>query len=172
MKRVSVLLILLGAGALSSAAAAQQNQGALLDALRACRQVPDPAARLACYETASAAIEQAVSSEELVLLDREALKATRKSLFGFSLPKLPFFGKDDKSQEEDEITATIKSARSLGYGKWRIVLEDGAVWQTTEASRNANDPRAGQSVRIKRGVMGSYMINVAGQRGIRAKRDS
>jgi hypothetical protein len=144
----------------------------LLQALGQCRQMTDSAARLACYDQAAAALEQAVASKEVVVLDRDEVRKTRRSLFGFSLPQLPFFGGDegDKEEEASEITTSIRSARSLGYGKWQIVLEDGAVWQTTESSHNAQHPAAGLPIRIKKGPLGSYMINVAGQRGIRAKR--
>ncbi len=176
VKRTIAMCVTAVALMLATTAAAQrpgtQVSGPVLQGLSACKAVTEAAARLACYDNAAQALEQAVAEKNVVVLDREDLKKTRKTLFGFSLPQLPFFGSNDDSQRETEINTTIKSARSLGYGKWRIQLEDGAVWRTTETSNNVREPRAGLPIRIKRGGLGSYIVNVAGQRGIRAVRES
>jgi len=160
--------------ALATAAAPPPTQGnpnaTPIGSVTACRSVADSAARLACYDSAAAALDLAVTSKDLVVLSPGDVKETRRSLFGFSLPKLPFLG--DRDQEETEITAKLKGARSLGYGKWRLVLEDGAVWETTEGNRDQVIPRVGTSVKIKRGVLGSYMINIDGTRGVKAVRIS
>lgn len=159
---------------LASALAAQPTGGNAnatpVGTVTACRSIADNAARLACYDSAAAALDQAVTSKDLVVLSPGDVKQTRRSLFGFALPKLPFLG--DKDQEEEEITTKLKSARSMGYGKWRLVLEDGAVWETTESNRDEVTPGPGTSVRIKRGVLGSYMINIDGTHGVKARRVS
>lgn len=142
-----------------------------LSVISACRLVTGEAARLACYDAAAAALERAVASKEVVVLSPKEVKQTRRSLFGFSVPKLPFLGSNDEG-ESSEIEAKLKSARSLGYGKWRLVLEDGATWETTEATRGEVVPGPGTEVRIKRGILGSYMINIAGTRGVKARRVS
>lgn len=145
---------------------------AMLSGLTACRQVGDPTQRLACLEAAVSALEQAVAQRNLVVLDREAVKKTQRSLFGFNLPKLAFFGPDDNTQQEVEIVSTIKSARSLGYRKWQITLEDGAIWKTTEPSNNLRDPSPNLPVRIRRGILGGYIMNIDGQRAVHALRQS
>lgn len=143
----------------------------LMQSLASCRALTDDAARLRCYDAAATALTDAATAGNVVVVDQQDLKQARKTLFGFSLPKLPFFGGDrSANDEQDELTAKIASAGPVGYGKWRIKLEDGALWETTEASGAIGNPRPGNEVKIKRGPLGSYMMRIAGQRGLRAKR--
>jgi hypothetical protein len=142
---------------------------ALIDALAACRALTEAAARLACYDEASARLAQAVDRKDVVVLDRQEISQTRRSLFGFSLPRIALF-RGDTAEEQSEIVAKVASVRELGNGKWQIRLEDGAVWETTEASMAVNDPRPGDEVKIKRAALGGYMIRIAGQRVLRARR--
>jgi hypothetical protein len=172
--RIATTCMLLAGGmSLSTAAAAQQATPAPIAALTACRGLTDAAARLACFDQAAAALDTAVSQKNLVVLDREAVRKTRRSLFGFGLPRLPFFGDDDdenEAPEAREITAAIASAQPFGYNKWRIKLEDGALWETTEAYRGFKQPGPGTKVVIKAGPLGSYVMRIGGERGVKAKR--
>ena len=72
--------------------------------------------------------------------------------------------------QQDEITATVASASALGYGKYRVRIEDGAIWETTEGWPTLREPRRGDTVVIKRGSLGSYLMKIDGQRGLKAKR--
>ncbi len=160
--------------ALSSTAVAQQrdvDNSTLITSVLHCRELADDQARLRCYDVAATALGEASSAGSLVVVDREAVRRTRRGLFGFSVPRLPFF-RGDTSQEEEvtQTEGTIRTVRALDYGKWSLTLEDDATWQTTEAdTRNAN-PRPGQPVRIRRGALGSYIMSIDGQRGVRAMR--
>ena len=171
--KVKIVFGLVGAALAAEAGAAkpQPEQSPLVQALANCRSQTDDSARLRCYDSAAGALTDATARGSVVLVDQEDVRKTRRSLFGFSLPKLPFFSGDRSADDQqDELTARIASAGPLGYGKWRIKLEDGALWETTEPSSRISDPRAGNEVKIKRGPLGSYMIRVAGQRALRAKR--
>jgi len=143
-----------------------------LNAVVACREIGDAARRLACYDEAATRLTQAVGRNEVVVLDREEIRQTRRSLFGFHLPRLPIFGGGAREVAEtpDEITATVAAASNIGYDKYRIRLEDGAVWQTTESSASITPPHTGSSVVIRRGAMGNYFMRIDGQRGLRAMR--
>ena len=164
--------VMLVAGAVSTAGAAQKPaSNALVDAVAACQSQQDDQARLRCYDQAAAALTQATQSGTIVVVDREDVRKTRRSLFGFSLPKLPFFSGDDSAKDQqDEITATVASASALGYGKYRVRIEDGAIWETTEGWPTLREPRRGDTVVIKRGSLGSYLMKIDGQRGLKAKR--
>lgn len=153
-------------------AGAADGTPAALSAVVECRNQADDAARLRCYDQAVASLSAATASGAIVVVDREAVRKTRRSLFGFSLPKLPFFSGDTSQEEEEarEVEAVIKSATNLGYDKWQIVLEDGATWQTTESSAQMATPRPGRSIKIRRASMGSYMVAVDGGRSVRAMR--
>jgi hypothetical protein len=160
-------LLLLG----SAATAAPKDPSALVRSLTECQRQTDDPARLRCYDAAVSALTEATTSGKVVMVDREEVRRTRRSLFGFSLPKLPFFRGDDSSEDQqDELTAKVASAGSAGYGKYRIKLEDGALWETTESSSAVRDPAAGDTVVIKKGPLGSYMMRISGQRALRAKR--
>ena len=166
-------IIGLSSGTLAAQPPAHQNTGTdLVNSVSACRSITEAARRLACYDEAAARLSQAVGSNEVVVLNREDIRQTRRSLFGFHLPRLAIFGGGAREVEEApaEITATVSAASNIGYDKWRIRLEDGAVWQTTESSSAIRPPRAGSSVVIRRGAMGAYFIRIDGQRSLRATR--
>lgn len=142
-----------------------------LTAVIACRSQTGDQARLDCYDRAVASLAQASEQGQVVVIDREELRRTRRSLFGFSLPNVPFF-RGDKGQEEepDFIEAKIRTARPAGYNKWLVVLEDGAVWQTTEPDTRGATPKAGGTVKIKKAALGSYMITFERSRPLRGMR--
>ncbi|QGP80309.1 hypothetical protein [Sphingobium sp. CAP-1] len=168
-------LVLLTGQPLAAASRTQQPRPEIFTSLLQCRSVADNGERLACFDRQVAAMDAAAQRDEVVVLDKGELNKTRKTLFGFSFPKLPFLGGGDedagKPQEEGvtHIDAVIASVRSLGYGKWQIGLEDGALWMTTEAM-TARDPKVGQKIELKRAAMGSFMGKVEGGRAVRMKR--
>jgi hypothetical protein len=56
-----------------------------------------------------------------------------------------------------------------GNGYWVLRLADDAgTWEATSAL--STDPRAGDTVRIKKASMGSYLAQVGSNRGVRLRR--
>jgi hypothetical protein len=157
---------------LAAPSLAQDGQPAAVRALAGCRAISDSAARLACYDREAGALLQSVEKKETVVLDQAEVKKTKRSLFGFTLPRLPFFnsGKDDDREEAEfqQIDPPIKTVRSIGYGRFRFTIDEGAVWETTEGI-NAF-PKPGQKVLIKKGLMGSYFIKFEGSRSVKGMR--
>jgi hypothetical protein len=142
----------------------------MMGKLSACRKLADRDQRLDCFDRETASIDEAIARKDIVVVDREAVRETRRSLFGFELPKLPFLGGGEKEETaQTEINAKIASANAIGNGRWQITLDNGAIWQTTESSPIL-DPRPGDTVRIRRAAMSSYFMNVSGQRAVRARR--
>ena len=84
-----------------------------------CKAIADGAARLACFDAASAKMQQAADAKEIVILDRAEVRRTKRSLFGFLLPKLPFFD-DDEKDEFTNIESTFASVTPIGYGKYQF----------------------------------------------------
>lgn len=160
--------------AFSAAAAAKTPppQSPLVSALDACRSVRDPTQRLACYDRAAETLIAASRSGQVSVVDRGELRKARRSLFGFSMPKLPFFAGDTSADDvPEELETTIKAAGSIGHGKYRIiVVEANGVWETTESSISLRDPKPGQKIVIRRGPLGSYFLRIDGQRGVKGKR--
>lgn len=135
-----------------------------------CRTIADDAARLACFDRTVAALVDAETKREVTIADKETVTKTRRGLFGFSLPRIGLFGGGD-DDELKELEAVVKSASIDRSGKYRIVMEDGAVWQQIDTTALPRQPKPGQTVKIRAASMGSYFANVDGQRAIRMKRD-
>lgn len=159
----------------AGAASAQDRRNAPAEAPESfgrviqCRAIAGAEERLACFDREVAAMEAARASGQLVAMDRQQVRRTRRSLFGLALPDLNIFG-DDSDDEASQIESRVQSASRNANGKWTIVLEDGARWLQIDA-RNLNfPPRAGQPIRIRRAAMGSYLANVNNQTAIRVRR--
>lgn len=134
-----------------------------------CRKIEDPTRRLACYDAAVAAMSSASSTGDLVTLDRKQRQAVRRQAFGFTLPTLSMFDAGEKQQ--DEIEDTLVGARQIAEGRWVFQLHDGAVWRQIDDEFLSRRPHPGSKVTIRRAMMGSYMLSVDGQPGVRAHRD-
>lgn len=155
------------------AATSDVPRPAVLDALTSCRAIVADAERLACYDRAAAALNAQVERKEVIVLDQQEVKKTKRSLFGFTLPRIGIFGgggngPGHEDTEFTQIETTVTSVRGTGYGKLRFTIEDGAVWQTTEPS--PAEPKPGTKVTIKRAALGSYFIKFEGERTIKGMR--
>ena len=85
----------------------------------------------------------------------------------------PIFGGGDESEDEDRIEpveSVVASASQNGHGQWVVALQDGGVWKQADNNPLALRPRTGQPVVITRAAMGSFMMRVNNQPGIRARR--
>lgn len=166
----ALLLVLVQYGVSAQPARKGDPSGnAIVKALEACREIADAGERLACFDAASRRLSEAVDRKELVILDKSEIRQTKRSLFGFSVPRIGLF-RDDDGDEQSELITKITSVRNLGNGKWQLRITEGAIWETTEPSGMIDNPRVGNEVRIKKGTLGSYLMRIAGQRALRAKR--
>jgi hypothetical protein len=170
--------------ALMTAASAQRSerrppqpgreQPALFQALVRCRAIAEAAARLQCFDAAAAALDQAAERRDIVVVDRGQVRESRRRLFGLALPRLPIFGGGDDGREDpEEITqleGTVARASQDAYGHWVVRLQDESLWVQTDANVLALRPRPGQPVLIRRAALGSYVMRVNGQPGIRVRR--
>jgi hypothetical protein len=140
-------------------------------ALLACRGIADEKARLQCYDSAAAAMEQAADRRDLVVVDRKQVRETKRSLFGIDLPRLNLFGGGDNDADEvKEVEGVVSAAYQNGDGRWVVKLADGATWAQIDNQTIALRPKPGQKVKIHRGAIGSYIMNVNGQPGVKARR--
>jgi hypothetical protein len=162
------------AGVLAGPAGAQSSDG-VLKGFSDCRAVVAADARLACFDKAAAALESAVKSKEVRIVDRQEVRKARRSLFGFTIPKLALFGgaDGDETPEEtasfSEINTTVESARAVENGRVEIrLVGEEAVWRTTDPM--PFPPRSGAKIRIRKGALGNYFIAIAGERSVRGMR--
>lgn len=145
----------------------------LVNALAQCRAIADSSARLICFDGASARLIGAATSGEVTVVDRSEMREARRSLFGYSMPKLPLFGGDTSAEgDTGTLDTTVTESRAYGVGGHYMfkVAEGGATWETLETYMNWDPPHKGSKVTIKRGPMGSYFVRIDGQRGVKGHR--
>ena len=177
MNRMTVAAAMLAAltAAPLAAAADDKPESAYIMGLRDCQAKTDPAERLACYDSAVAAMVAASSEGEVRVVDREEVRQTRRKLFGFSLPDLGIFGgkddKDDPKQAEEFTTlqTTIAGVRTIN-GKYVLTTAEGAQWQLDEMPARLMKPKVGQPLEIKAGALSSYFLRINGQGGVKGRR--
>lgn len=171
---VKPLFLVLSAGMLAGAQSPPPQSGrpAQLERLLGCRGLTDTQQRLECYDRETAAFEAARSRKELVVVDRQQIRSTQRSLFGLTLPRIPFLdgdGKDREASGPQQIEGTVRSVRVTREGKW-VVQVDEAVWQTTEVAAFDTPPRVGSKAVIRRAALGSFVLAVEGKKALRAIR--
>ena len=135
-----------------------------------CRNITDSAARLACYDKSAATIGEAVARKDLVVMDRESVKKTKRGLFGFSIPNLGIFGDDDNAVEIKQIDGTIVSTAFNADGGYIFRLADGSRWTQIDSKPFSIPPQGGDKVVVKKGALGSYFLSVEGMPGVKVQR--
>ena len=134
-----------------------------------CRVLSDAGARLACYDVRSGQLQAAQEKHDIVVIDRAAMQDAKKGLFGLSLPKLRLFGSGGEN-DIAQLDGTVETASQYDYGRWRLTLSDGSVWDQIDTEVMAIDPRNGSKVVIKRASMGGFKASVNGQPAVRVRR--
>jgi hypothetical protein len=174
MLGASTYLMALATVAPSPAGIQDKSQPNPVDAVVECRALVDSTERLACFDRASAALATAREKKDVVVLDRAEVQKTRRSLFGFSLPRIRLFGGDDDDrrvnpEDVNEITGTVASVSQTAADRWTVTLDDQSRWITTDTARGF-PPRRGEAVTIRRGPLGSYDASFAKRRSIKVRR--
>lgn len=157
-------------GAWAGAAVAETKPApkpAQLEALMRCQGEADAAKRLACYDGAVSAMQTAVESGDLRVQDKAEVQRLRLWNFGKSSLPVEQLAKED---EIDMLALKIVAVTPAGDSQWRFELENGQVWQHTEASTHFRAPKVGSTLTIKKAALGSYLVKVDDSRVARAKR--
>lgn len=164
---LTVLLLLMSN---ASGEATGQSAPSPVDEIARCRKISESAARLACFDRAADALNSALQAHDLRVVDRQEVEETRRSLFGFSVRTTPILQDDSRRGVEEikEFTGKIEQVRAAAYGRFEVTLHGGAIWTTTEPL--PRDPRPGQDVTIKKGVMNSYFMRIDGGRSVKGRR--
>ena len=174
MLRSSFLgIIVIGSVAIGAMVAAKDKDAELarpklFEDVVACKTIENAEARLACYDEKVAALDEAQKKDEIILTDKAAVKEAQRGLFGFEIPKLKIFGSGD--DDVAEIEAKVQSVTANRAGLITITLEDGARWQQVDTKILNREPRAGDTARIRKASMGSYLVTFNDGPAIRMKR--
>lgn len=87
---------------------------------------------------------------------------------GQDLPRTS--GEHRESDGPDSINAQVASSTDNGLGMWRIKLADGAIWQMTERVSMFRPPAPNETVTIRKGALGSFLMDVGKQASVRVRR--
>lgn len=170
LKLAAVLALAAPAVAAAQARTGEAPRAAQLEAVAACRTIADSTQRLACFDAAAAQLVEAEQSGEVVVVSRAQAQAARRQAFGFSLPSLSIFDRTGRPEEVDRLTAEVDRAYQNANAKWVVVLTDGAVWEQIDNESLLKKPKAGSKAEIRRAALGSFFMNLDGQRAVRARR--
>ncbi|HYG27720.1 MAG TPA: hypothetical protein VD906_12525 [Caulobacteraceae bacterium] len=166
------VVLALGAGVAPGAAAQNAKRAGELQAIVDCRAIADNVARLACFDAAAARLDEAEAKGEVVVLDQAQRREARREAFGFSMPSFDLFNRGETPEKMDRETFKVVRAWEVGGGgQWAMELDSGAVWRQIDQERLLRRPKAGTSVEIRSAAMGSFLMNVDGQRAIRVRRE-
>ncbi len=166
---IAVTFILIAPG-VAFAQEPERERTGVLQGLVQCRAIADSAARLNCYDTATAALDEAERAGDVVVVDRGDVRAAQRQLFGFTLPTLPILTRGRPVEEIQAVTSPLTSATLQGAGKWVFTLEDGSVWRQTDTQAVRQTPRIGAETTVRRAAMGSFLLNLGFGRAIRVER--
>lgn len=145
-----------------------------LEAVTACRKITADAERLACFDASVAKLDAAASNRDVVVLDRQQIRETRRSLFGFTLPKLALFGGREGTPEKEEFTQLTAKLTAVGRtsdGGYTFVLDTGARWRQTDVTAFGRTPRPGDEVTIFQAALGSFKMRIGNAPAIRVRRE-
>ena len=165
-------LLTLAAPAASAPVKLEAKRAAVLDALASCRKETADAQRLACFDKAVAALDEAEAKGQVVVVDREQVAQVKRQAFGFSLPALSFFSARGAPEEKmDRVSYTLDHAGRAGNGAWVLTTTEGPVWVQTDVTETlTGDPHKGSTLAVRHAALSSYFCNVDGQRAIRCNR--
>jgi hypothetical protein len=157
-----------------------------LSPIYACAEKTDATERLACFDTAVAAVKAAEGRSEIIAMDKPRVEAVRREAFGFRIPSLPKFGlggagatgtnlaRGEQSKERDaEFETQTFAVTRLGQSGDRVAiyLDNGNVWHLVEAGELFAPRQFPFNVQIRAASMGSFILQVEGRnKGYRVRR--
>ena len=152
-------------------------EGTPVDAVYACADEADDAARLACYDAAVGRMKTAQDAGEIATVTRADVEEVQKDTFGFSIPSLPRLalprlGGGSDSSALEELALSVAHVRRDPYGKLVVTLENGQVWHQTDSSHISYSRRRGvEAAVVRRASLGSYRMKLDGGRAFRVRRE-
>jgi hypothetical protein len=153
MRRHFSLTIALAAFATLAAEAAE-----LPPALKACRTIAEDSARARCYDRlideANPPPQTSRASPAAPVAAPAPIPAAQAQRFGEH--DLPRAQRPAEPAEPDEIVAKVTTITRDTHGRVTVTLDNGQTWR--QAENDAITVRVGNSVTIKRGLMGAFYL--------------
>lgn len=155
----------------ASPAAAQVDDGIVLNIMRECAKIDDPTARLACYDNnirSAGATPRASVPGQMQAPQGGSAPASSSSPQGFGSEDIRTPQRlQTPATSLREISARVQNIRPREPGVYLVTLEDGAQWRFAEGvPQSFRLPRAGSTIRIERGALGSFLMRFDGQQAV------
>jgi len=171
----AVALVGAGMAPVTGAAHAQagMSDAARLKLMMECDAIKEESVRLSCYDGAVRRGRSALGADRPGMVAGKSAAQPRSPQQEFGMTRQlerQLNVTPDRPPEVEEISAKVASATNRGAGLWRIAFLDGARWQFAEGQPEFAPPRRGEEVRIRKGVMGSYLMYVGRQPSVRVVR--
>ena len=171
----TVLVAAIAAGTVATGAAAQDEAAFRTAMMARCATIGDKSARLACYEAAQRGGPVAMpapSSGQAPMpaaAPGYASTPTRASGDAFGLDN----SREHRRRDNDgpsQVKARAVAATDDGLGYWTIRLDNGASWKLVERDSLFRPPSRNDAVRIRKGALGGYLMDVDHQPAVRVVR--
>jgi hypothetical protein len=174
--RASILLAGACLAIAAAPAAAQVSDEIVLNIMRECARIDDPTARLACYDNtirAAGGNPRSIPGQMPAPSGSGAVVEPR-SVGGFGADDLRTRSPerfDPGRSGASEVSAQVSQVVERQPGVYLVTLANGAQWLFSESvSRSFSPPRRGDTVEIRRAALGSYLMVVGRQQGVRVSR--
>ena len=156
----AALAVLVSATGFAPAKAADNTTEALL----ACADESDDAQRLRCFDAAVAGLRKTSAAPATTAAAAQAAlppAATPAAATPAPTPEAKFGArgdiKPDRHEELNELTATVTALGAKPHGELIVTLDNGQTW--AEIAPNPKiKVRTGETVKIKRGALGSFWL--------------
>jgi len=138
-----------------------------------CGRIADDGQRLACFDRALR--ETNADRERRLAEQREAEERLKRQQFGFEGSPAQEAQRrvtppQERPVEIERVEVQVASADVDRLGRWTIAMSDGSVWRQTETVPTFQAPRKGQTVSVRKGMLGSYLLRVGSQPFTRVER--
>lgn len=173
-------------GLLAARAPAQDSDTARVNAILACATIGKSSARLACYDAQAQGIAVAPRRSSpprgfepapAPVAGPAPAAAPPAPAPAYAPEPAPSFGgakprktKVERAREVTQMIAHATKATDNGIGHWVVTLDNGQSWKMTESVPGFAPPAAGDEVRLRKGALGGYLMDVNHQAGVRVER--
>jgi hypothetical protein len=170
-------LTLVAAQAASGAPAAPSLPAERVKVLQAvvdCRKLTADAERLACFDRATAVLDEAEKTGAVVVIDQARVREVKRQAFGLSLPSLSLFGGGAGATRDEpikQVELSLSAVREIAPGRFMFSTAEGATWVQLDGDLPVA-PRKGGSLVVSPGMLGSFFCKVDHQPSVRCKREN
>lgn len=165
--RIAATTALVGAVAVP-ASAQEDDYERIVTIMRACAEIDDVMARVTCYDNNIGA--GAVRASSRPSTTSPPMSSAGEDA-GFGAEMLPQERERRLAARPDELTSRVSNVAELEPGIFLLTLNDGAQWRFVDSAPFAYDPpRAGDTIELERGSLGSVFLTAGNQRRLRVRR--